>query len=351
VLGQAHAPRRRAFGIAIAASCFLVLPAVGGAVSSRSGADGDRLKAENASLASKERSAVLGLYALDTELVRAQARLAELERQAAALRREQVVLQAEMKVALSGARTSQNHLASRVRLLFDHGDTSTLEIIFGARSLEDALAELDSLEHVTSINNEVLAQLEAAKTRISRTSRALDARTARLAAAVRAQEATTQALAAARAEREAYIAGLRQQRQLNTRQIATLQAQAQAASARTQQLAARTTTSVSTSTSAAPAPVATGTVNVVSGGRTLAVSAVAYSLPGHTASGLPVGWGIVAVDPSVIPLGTRMTVPGYGRAVAADTGSAVKGAIIDLWFPTVEMARAWGRRSVTITLD
>jgi 3D (Asp-Asp-Asp) domain-containing protein len=353
VLGQAHAPRRRAFGIAIAASCFLVLPAVGGAVSSRSGADGDRLRAENASLASKERSAVLGLYALDTELVRAQARLAELERQAAALRREQVVLQAEMKVALSGARTSQNHLASRVRLLFDHGDTSTLEIIFGARSLEDALAELDSLEHVTSINNEVLAQLEAAKTRISRTSRALDARTARLAAAVRAQEATTQALAAARAEREAYIAGLRQQRQLNTRQIATLQAQAQAASARTQQLAARTTTSVSTSTSTSTsaAPVATGTVNVVSGGRTLAVSAVAYSLPGHTASGLPVGWGIVAVDPSVIPLGTRMTVPGYGRAVAADTGSAVKGAIIDLWFPTVEMARAWGRRSVTITLD
>ena len=71
------------------------------------------------------------------------------------------------------------------------------------------------------------------------------------------------------------------------------------------------------------------------GGRTLAVSAVAYSLPGHTASGLPVGWGIVAVDPSVIPLGTHMTVPGYGEAVAADTGSAIKGAIIDLWFPTL----------------
>jgi 3D (Asp-Asp-Asp) domain-containing protein len=59
----------------------------------------------------------------------------------------------------------------------------------------------------------------------------------------------------------------------------------------------------------------------------------------------------VAVDPSVIPLGTHMTVPGYGEAVAADTGSAIKGAIIDLWFPTVEQARAWGRRSVTISLD
>ena len=81
-----------------------------------------------------------------------------------------------MKVALSGARVSQQRLASRVRLLFDHGDTSTLEIIFGARSLDEALVELDSLEHVTSINNDVLAQLEDAKARIGRTSRALDAR-------------------------------------------------------------------------------------------------------------------------------------------------------------------------------
>ena len=87
-----------------------------------------------------------------------------------------------------------------------------------------------------------------------------------------------------------------------------------------------------------------------SGGRTLTVVATGYSLPGHTASGLPVGWGVVAVDPSVIPLGTRLTVPGYGEAVAADVGSTVRGAMIDLWFPTLAQARAWGRRTVTITL-
>ena len=59
---------------------------------------------------------------------------------------------------------------------------------------------------------------------------------------------------------------------------------------------------------------------------------------------------MVAVDPSVIPLGTRMTVPGYGEAVAADTGGAVRGAKIDLWFPSVAEALAWGRRTVTITI-
>ena len=82
----------------------------------------------------------------------------------------------------------------------------------------------------------------------------------------------------------------------------------------------------------------------------MTVTALGYSLPGRTASGLPVGHGIVAVDPGVIPLGTRMYVPGYGDAVAADTGSAINGAIIDLWFPTTAAALQWGRRTVTITL-
>ena len=71
---------------------------------------------------------------------------------------------------------------------------------------------------------------------------------------------------------------------------------------------------------------------------------------GRTSTGLPVGWGVAAVDPSVIPLGTHMTVPGYGEAVAADIGGAVRGAVIDLWFPTIAQANAWGRRSVTIVL-
>ena len=82
----------------------------------------------------------------------------------------------------------------------------------------------------------------------------------------------------------------------------------------------------------------------------MTVLATGYSLPGTTATGVPVGWGIVAVDPAVIPLGTRMTIPGYGEGVAADTGGAVQGATIDLWFPTEAQALAWGRRTVTITL-
>ncbi|HXH95616.1 MAG TPA: 3D domain-containing protein, partial [Gaiellaceae bacterium] len=87
------------------------------------------------------------------------------------------------------------------------------------------------------------------------------------------------------------------------------------------------------------------------GGGTLQVSSTGYSLPGHTATGLPVGWGVVAVDPRVIPLGTKLVIPGYGEGVAADVGPGVRGAMIDLWFPTLAQARAWGRQTVTITLN
>ena len=82
----------------------------------------------------------------------------------------------------------------------------------------------------------------------------------------------------------------------------------------------------------------------------LKVDAVAYHLPGNTALGIPVRRGVVAVDPRLIPLGTKMHVPGYGSGLAADVGYAIKGRIIDLWFPSTEKARAWGRRTVTITV-
>ena len=82
----------------------------------------------------------------------------------------------------------------------------------------------------------------------------------------------------------------------------------------------------------------------------LKVDAVAYYLPGSTALGVPVRKGVVAVDPKLIPLGTKLHVPGYGPGLAADVGYAIKGRIIDLWFPSTAKAQQWGRRTVTITI-
>lgn len=69
---------------------------------------------------------------------------------------------------------------------------------------------------------------------------------------------------------------------------------------------------------------------------------------GITATGAPARYGVVAVDPSVIPLGTRLYIPGYGYGVAADTGGAIIGDRIDLCFDTGTQAEDYGRQPVTV---
>jgi 3D (Asp-Asp-Asp) domain-containing protein len=70
--------------------------------------------------------------------------------------------------------------------------------------------------------------------------------------------------------------------------------------------------------------------------------------PNRTAMGLKAGRGIVAVDPRVIPLGTRLYIEGYGYALAGDTGGAIKGLRIDLGFATRKEAIRFGRREVKV---
>lgn len=92
-------------------------------------------------------------------------------------------------------------------------------------------------------------------------------------------------------------------------------------------------------------------------GATYTVSATGYNgaefgSAGYMANGQRVYWGAVAVDPRYIPLGTRMYISGFGNQVfvASDTGSAIKGWKIDIWFPSVSQALAFGRQTRTVTI-
>lgn len=69
---------------------------------------------------------------------------------------------------------------------------------------------------------------------------------------------------------------------------------------------------------------------------------------GITRSGVSVSRGIVSVDPKIIPLGTKLYIEGYGYAVAADTGGAIKGNRIDLYMETKKEAFEFGRRDVKV---
>ncbi|MFD1851334.1 3D domain-containing protein [Oceanobacillus bengalensis] len=94
-------------------------------------------------------------------------------------------------------------------------------------------------------------------------------------------------------------------------------------------------------------------------GKTLSVEATAYTAycagcSGITATGINLknnpNAKVIAVDPNVIPLGTKVYVEGYGHAIAGDTGGAIKGNKIDIHVPTKDEAFSWGRRVVEVTI-
>jgi 3D (Asp-Asp-Asp) domain-containing protein len=90
-----------------------------------------------------------------------------------------------------------------------------------------------------------------------------------------------------------------------------------------------------------------------SGVESQTYTATAYSLRGRTASGKPVSRGLIAADPSVLPLGSRVKVEAgswSGEYLVADTGGAVKGRRIDIWTPTTREALQFGRRDVRLTV-
>jgi 3D (Asp-Asp-Asp) domain-containing protein len=87
--------------------------------------------------------------------------------------------------------------------------------------------------------------------------------------------------------------------------------------------------------------------------RTVQMRIVGYNLTGtRTATGTTPRWGTVAVDPQVIPLGTRLQIEGFEGTVfvAEDTGSAVRGSIVDIWFDDPAAARRFGTQTRTVTL-
>lgn len=96
-----------------------------------------------------------------------------------------------------------------------------------------------------------------------------------------------------------------------------------------------------------------------SDGKTFTMASTAYTAgcsgcSGVTATGINLNDNpnikVIAVDPSVIPLGTRVHVEGYGDAVAGDTGGSIKGNKIDIHVPSKSDALNWGRRTVKVTI-
>ena len=339
--------RRRpllALTAAFAATVGIAVPASGADSPSSLRHRAGALEQQNRAISGRSRGSVLTLYALDARLTHVRGQLASLRSQAAAIERKRLDTGRALAAAREVFRVSQRNLANRVRAAYEQGDADPLAIVLGAKSIDEALSGIETVNAAAASDRNLVARARHARAAYMRLQRRLTARAATLRRVEAGLTATVISLLAAKAERIAYIHQLAAQRHLNTTQIGSLESQARSIEARAQELAVEQAAAPAAAASPPAAP------PVTTGARTITVFATAYTLSGRTATGAPVGYGVVAVDPNVIPLGTRMTIPGYGEGVAADTGGAIQGAVVDLWFPSAAQAAAWGRRTVTITL-
>ncbi|MGG0299521.1 3D domain-containing protein [Bacillus albus] len=233
-------------------------------------------------------------------------------------------------------------------------DEKEASLVVDKQKLTKAQAELqdnlkkrqDNLQTVQAKYNAVAAQLNLAaeeKAKIESNMKAVQETIAREQEAARiAAEERAKAEAAAKAEKEALA-----------------KAQAEVAEKQKQEQASKPAQAKNNNSNVEPAPKPTA------GGKEIYVEATAYtadpaengygpgqivkSKMGHNLTANP-GMKLIAVDPSVIPLGSRVYVEGYGEAIAGDTGGAIKGHRIDVLMPDKGTSSNWGRRTVKVTI-
>lgn len=356
--------------LAVLVGFLLVLGAPATLPAQSPGVEG--LRQKQAALAAESRAAVVQLYGLESRLAQARSDLARVQARAERLSREQASVRLRVHAAKRTSLAAEQRLGEQLRYLYEQGEPDPIAVVLGATSLEDAIDGLDAVQRSARATQSVVDQARSARARLAAVQRELTGKVARTNQARAGLAETAAGLEQARAERSAYIDGLRREQELTAAQVSRLEAQAQAARQRAQVVTrasapAATAEPVASagpqtvapaasepppapvdSVASTPTPAPTAAPPPPKPGGTMSVQATGYCLKGTTATGLPTGPGIVATDPSVIPLGTRMTIPGYGEGVAADTGGAIRGARIDVWFKSCADAAGFGG-TVTIT--
>jgi 3D (Asp-Asp-Asp) domain-containing protein/peptidoglycan hydrolase CwlO-like protein len=324
-------------GVAIGAS----LAAGGGAQTPDDlEAQAEALRAHNESLAAGSQSALASLTAIESRLAQARAELASFRARSAEVGAQRRAVSEQLAVTRSAVHLTRKALATRLQNLYEEGSPDVLAVVLGAGSLDEALSAVETLDLAARQDEELVQRARGAASRLARLSKSLAAKQRELDQLASVKAAAAASLESARSQRLQAIAALRATRSANLARIAQLGERARTL-ASAQAPATPVVTPGAPSLPAGPAS---------AGVRSLTVVATGYALPGRTASGRAVGWGVVAVDPSVIPMGSRIAIPGYGMGVAADTGGAITGARIDLWFPSVAQAHEWGTRTVTVTV-
>lgn len=226
--------------------------------------------------------------------------------------------------------------------MYVNGTSGYLEIILSSKDFSDFLSRIDTITKVIKFDNGVIAKLKKNELAIEQEKKNLNDENIKLQSLKTSNETILSKLNSDIREQKSLLASTTVKEQKLLAAQSEQAAAARASHSTTVAMAGKQALSRG-STGSAPS----------SSSKVLTMQATAYCDNGYTATGVPTrrnsgGYSTIAVDPRVIPLGSRVYVQGYGYAIAADTGGAINGNIIDLYVPTQAEAESWGRRTVTV---
>ncbi len=301
----------------------------------------DDLQSQSQSLDASYQQALADLVSVDSEVSRYNNEIADVNQRRADLQASIQQQQQQLQGTQKQLDDRQATLQKRLLGSYKSDDVGYLDVVMGANNFSDLINRVDMINTIAESDRGLIDSIKEAKQSLEDNINSLAGKQKELDSLAGDLNSAQQSLVAAKTHQQSVVDSLKSQKLANDGQLANLQAQAASIESRMNQIQSSSSSGSSGGDGDySPPP---------GGGATITVQATAYCLAGSTATGMPVGRGIIAVDPSVIPLGARVHVSGYGDAVAADTGGAIVGNRIDVWLPCGE-AYAWGNRTVTVTI-
>lgn len=276
---------------------------------------------------------VRDVVTLDREIADLNERLSALTAQSSGLSEQIESVTAEVDAKRERLRSKRRALALRARSIYVNGKTSSIEMLLSSRDFSDFVSSTDLVRKVTTQDAKMIESVRSESERLEGSLGELRRKKSEVDSTKKELSLKKSRLESARVERNAVLSRAGEQRGAVERQSTKIETKMR---------------ELNPPRTPDPGP---GTRT----GRYLTMMATAYSplepgLSESTASGMRAQQGVVAVDPTVIPLGTRLNVEGYGDAIAGDTGSAIKGMRIDLCFDTLEEVEAYGWRVVRVEI-
>lgn len=268
--------------------------------------------------------------------------------------------EAKLNYAKNQLRLEQDLFDKRMKAMYINGDYTYLQVLLGSHDLSDFITRMDITAKILQYDNNIISTVKDERDQITEQDNNLKNENSKIQALKVSNEQMLTSLTSNMTEERTLLsqASAKEQQliqKIHAEEVAAAQAKAaadakaaaQKAQAEAAQKAKASVNSSSSATIAAQPAASSGTV--------ITVVATAYSDAGYTSNGMqtsrnPNGYSTIAVDPSVIPINSKVYVQGYGYAIAADTGSAIIGNRIDVFFPSPNDAHNWGARTVNVTI-